>query len=412
MRLSLLILSVFVFTELHAKRISNDAYPLKDPYFATVFAATFNAKDKSIYGRGDENSALLLNRQGQVVKYGFWGHRNKSAPLVVIIPGLGGSFKNSFISGFAEFLLEQGYSVASISSTFNATFYKTSAQSKVPGVTAQDVQEVRTVLRSVMTDLKKRYQLESSRKVLMGYSLGGYHALVAAAHETEYDDPSIKFDRYIALCTPTSLVFGMKALDSFYNVSAHWSEEKVDDVIGSVAASFVGEASLGDGLASLQQEEAKFLIGLSYRLSLRDLIWNIEEKQNIGIIKTPATKYRRNERLREVSKLGFEDYLNLYVKPEFLRREALKAKSGIGGSLLSLPVKFVDEESLVQWLPVLANNPKVRVIQAEDDPVVTPGDADLLEETFGERIQLFKYGGHMGLWPTPYGEQALKSALN
>ena len=57
------------------------------------------------------------------------------------------------------------------------------------------------------------------------------------------------------------------------------------------------------------------------------------------------------------------------------------------------------EASLYSLLPVLKNDSRVFVMHNEDDFILQNNDANLLEDTFGNRLRLYPSGGHMGnMW--------------
>ena len=63
---------------------------------------------------------------------------------------------------------------------------------------------------------------EAGRRALMGYSMGGFQSLFAAATESTKEPALIKFDRYMAINSPVRLLYGISKLDEFYRAPLAW----------------------------------------------------------------------------------------------------------------------------------------------------------------------------------------------
>ncbi len=138
------------------------------------------------------------------------------APIVYLLPGLGSHRLDGSSLALAEMAWDRGFSVAIVSSAMNWEFIALGANVPLPGYTPADVEDVHFVLDAVHRDLEARHPGRLKQRVLMGYSLGAYHALFIAAAERA-GSPLVGFDRYVTLDAPVQLLTGMRKVDAFYD---------------------------------------------------------------------------------------------------------------------------------------------------------------------------------------------------
>ena len=104
--------------------------------------------------------------------------------------------------------------------------------------------------------------------------------------------PLIQFDRYVAINTPVRLVQGVSKLDEFYHAPLDWpATNRTDDIENT----FLKVAALSQGTLTPQTSlpfnaiESKFLIGLTFRLALRDIIYSSQQRNNQGVLHHPIS---------------------------------------------------------------------------------------------------------------------------
>src|SRR5688572_13120081 len=111
--------------------------------------------------------------------------------------------------------------------------------------------------------------------------MGGFQSLFLAA--TNPEPPGIKFDRYVAIHTPVRLLSSVGKLDAFYNAPLDWPAETRTAAIENT---FLKLAALRDrpvatnSVPPFEAVESKFLIGLAFRLILRDVIFSSQFRHN------------------------------------------------------------------------------------------------------------------------------------
>lgn len=116
-------------------------YPYFDPYLATTTIAIMKGRDErwgdnTIQGLQIDllpgrNAVPLLEGKGKL-RFRLYQSRG-TAPLVIIVPGLGGSAYEGSASFIAESLVESGFHVMVMPDPFNWNFALAASSSGFPG---------------------------------------------------------------------------------------------------------------------------------------------------------------------------------------------------------------------------------------------------------------------------------------
>lgn len=332
--------------------------------------------------------------------YSLW-LQPEPAPLVFILPGQGGNHNGGVSVSLAEMARRQGLNVVTISSPFAVEFLDGAAMNPVPGYAPEDAEAAHAVMRVIYDELKQKYGDRIGDPLLLGASLGGMHTLYLAATESQRAN-AIPFKRYVAINPPIDLPYASSQLDAYYDAPNAWPAaergEHVWKTLMKGAELFSDPPSPGQGLP-FDQTESRFIIGLIYRQTLRNTIYETQQRHDLGIIKTPTGWMSREPRYREISAYSYADYLNKFVAPWYegkmgLSRDELNRRAGL------------------RWLEEgLAANPKVRVIMNANDFINRPEDQEWLAKTVGDHATTFPDGGHMGNLYLPEVQSKVIGAL-
>jgi pimeloyl-ACP methyl ester carboxylesterase len=244
-------------------------------------------------------------------------------------------------------------------------------------------------------------------RALMGYSMGGFHALHLAATESTNAANLVKFDRFVAIDAPVRLDHAISQLDEHFRAALEWPAEertgRIEQTILKVAALARNFGALSpDSTIPFSAVESKFLIGLAFRLSLRDIIFLSQSRTNQGILNQPINKWRREPLYDELLQYSFADYLEKFVTPYYLGRGVdLGSKDQLGAA--------VDLRTHVAGLKA---NRKVRVIENANDILLGDDSLAWLRETFApEHLTVFESGGHLGNLRDPAVQRAVLEAI-
>jgi ABC-type transporter lipoprotein component MlaA len=331
-----------------------------------------------------------------------------AAPIVYLLPGLGAHRLDASSLALAEMAWDRGFSVAILSSAMSWEFILHGANAPLPGYTPADVEDVHFALDALSRDLDARHPGRLGPRVLMGYSLGAYHALFVAAAERA-GSPLVGFDRYVTLDAPVQLLTGMRKVDDFYAAQLAFPPAERDAHVRDVLYRTIelvqtDRGRTGDfsrmspateptgqfrprGPLPFSDVEARYLVGLDFRLALVDVLSSIEDRSDFGVLKTERSFLRRESSYVEMASYGFETYVYAFVLPYF--RDQLDLVTGLDELVARTDLRSVEAG--------LRDNPKIRHFANRNDFLTTREDVAWITATLGaERVRWFPTGGHLG----------------
>jgi hypothetical protein len=215
----------------------------------------------------------------------------------------------------------------------------------------------------------------------------------------------IQFDRYIAINTPVRLLHGVSELDEFYRAPLKWPvAERTSDIENT----FLKVAALSKSTLTPQTSlpfnaiESKFLIGLTFRFMLRDIIYSSQRRNNQEVLHHPLWKFRREPVYQEILQYSYEDYFEKFVVPYY---QAQGMASPVAEALEK-------GDDLRTYDAGLRANPNIRIIVNQNDFLLTDEDLAWFHTTFGpEQLTVFPQGGHLGNLSNPTVQKAILAAL-
>ncbi|HEV2436394.1 MAG TPA: VacJ family lipoprotein [Verrucomicrobiae bacterium] len=399
----------------------------------TLESVFFTFKDPEFPNRARTRSALIPST-GRRLKFTFWLQPGK-ANVVYIVPGLGSHRLAETSIALAELVYDNGFSAVVLSSPFNYEFMEHASTAAVPAYLPVDGQDLQVALTEIDLRLHALYPNRLGHRALMGYSMGAFEALfIAAAGPTNPYSvvtkgrvlrfpegkqgvkevriapvtnqlPLIHFDRYVAINTPIRMAFGISKLDEFYRAPLKWpAAERTDDIENT----FLKVAALSKLTLTPQTSlpfsaiESKFLIGLTFRFILRDVIYSSQQRDNQGVLHHPIRDWRREPVYQEILQYSYEDYFKKFVIPYYQARG------------LASPVAETLEtaDDLRTYAARLRGDPDIRVIVNQNDFLLTDKDLAWLHATFGpKQLTVFPQGGHLGNLSNPAVQKAILAAL-
>jgi ABC-type transporter lipoprotein component MlaA len=346
------------------------------------------------------------------------------APIVYVLPGLGSHRLGSSSVALAELAWERGFSVVVVSNALNFEFASRASSVPVPGHAPIDARDVHDVLDAIDRQLDAEFPGRITGRVLMGYSLGAFHTFFIAAAEPEPGNQRVRFDRYLTLDAPVSLMEGLRQLDGFYNAPLVYPAEQRDAEVHRILykAVTVGKQLLaererysrsevarsgadGSWLSGLEVPltdlEARFLIGLAFRRTLRELIWTSQQRQDLGVLRTPRKSLVRNPAYEEIADYSYEEYLYAFVLPNLRDR-------GVASSADEL----LAANDLRSLEAALRANGRIRHFANSNDFLTTDDDEAWLVDVLGsEHVQFFPEGGHLGNLHRPEVQAQIMDAI-
>ena len=369
----------------------------------TIESVFFTYKDPEFPVRGRTGSVVIPTTKRKL-KFSYWLQPGR-APVVYIAPGLGAHRLSQPSLALAEMLFRHGYSAVCVSSVFNSEFMEQASTSALPAYLPVDGQDLRVAFTEIDRQLRHDHRDRLGETALMGYSMGAFHSLFLAATATNGPSPLIQFDRYVAISTPVRLFYGLAKLDEFYRAPLAWpAAERADNLENTLLKA----ASLGRGTLTpdtslpFDATESKFLIGMTFRFVLRDIIYTSQRRNNQGVLRQPIRPLRRDPVYQEILQYSYDDYFNRFVLP-YYRGHGLPEASH---------ETFAAVDDLKSYTDGLRANPRIRVIVNQNDFLLAEEDLAWLRATFTpEQLTVFAQGGHFGNLSNSTVQQTILRAL-
>lgn len=374
------------------------------PTLQTLGVATIACQKRDFPQRGRQMQ-VRLSSTGRDMKFNYWMQPG-TAPLVYLAPGLGSHRLSMTSLSLAECLYLKGFSVVSTTSVFHPEFMESASTSAMPAYPPADCQDLLVALTEIDRALETKYPGRSGKRALIGCSMGGFHALYLAAHEKNQAAGLLRFDRYVAIDTPVNLLGpAVQSIDRYFDAPKAWPagerQARMNNVVHKVGklAALPAPAAATTTELPFQKIESEFLIGLTFRLMLRDIIYSSQLRNNMGVLRTPLSEWRRQSCYREIMQISYRDYFYRFIVPYFHQR-------GIEGP------DFIREGTLETYTNRLHAQAKIRVLANANDFLLAPRDLAWLQSTFGpSRIKVFPSGGHLGNLATQPVQQGVIDAL-
>ena len=370
----------------------------------TLQTVLVEPQDPRFSSRARERS-VNLPATGEDLRFSYW-LQPEPAPVVYVLPGLGGHRKSGSSSALAEMAYGQGLSAVIISSSMNFEFMETASTVAVPGFAPADILDIHVALDAIHDELTGRYPGRITSAALMGMSLGAFHTLYIAATQERREKDLVRFDRYVAIAPPVRLLYGMETLDAFFNAPLAFPPEERQDRVENTLAKIVRlkERGLTEGQRlPFSRTEAEFIIGLAFRITLQNVIHSSQLRHDLGVLKTPVTSFRRANSYREIFEFSYMEYYYAFVLPYFIENS-----SQVRG-----PDDMIRLSDLRSLQARLARNETVRVFANRNDFLYAPEDLQWLARTFrGGRFHLFEDGGHLGNLHLPEVQDRIAAAFD
>lgn len=376
----------------------------------TLESVFFTYKDLDFPNQGKTRS-VLIPATGRKLKFTFWLQPGK-ANVVYILPGLGSHRLAQTSIALAELVYKNGFSAVCVSSAFNSEFMEHASTAAMPAYLPADAHDVHVALTEIDHRLHEKYPNRLGNKAVMGYSMGALHTLFIAAHEpTNLPAPPksdggglIKFDRYVAINTPVRLAHGISKLDEFFQAPLEWSDTNRTD---NIENTFLKVAALSKSTLTPQTSlpfdavESKFLIGLMFRLTLRDMIFSSQRRNNQGILQQPIENFRRDPVYQEILQYSYQDYYKKFAIPYYWSH-------GMDATAETLE----KDGDLRTYEAALHANTNIRIIVNQNDFLLTDEDLTWLHTTFPtNQLTVFPKGGHLGNLFNPGVQKSILGAL-
>ena len=394
----------WTFTHVNQKadlRLIGDQDPAS---LETIQSFFFTLKNPNFLDKGKTRSVVIPSTDKKL-DFTFWLQPG-NAPIVYVVPGFAAHRLAENELALAELLYSNKFSVVTISSTFHPEFMEHASTTALPCYPPIDASDLHRALTEIDHDLDAKYPDRLGSRALMGYSMGAFQSLLLAATERTNPATLIKFQRYVAIDSPVRLRYAATNLDKFYRAPLAWPAAErtadIENLFLKVAALATQPPAPGTPLP-FNAIESKFLIGLSFHLAMRDIIFSSQLRHNLGILQQPLKSSSRRAAYDEINQYSFHDYIEKFVTP-------YDKTLGID---ITKPDVLRHGTDLTIYTSELQANPNIRLVLNQNDILLADIDVAWVESTFApSQVTVFPDGGHLGNLSQPAVQQAIIRALD
>ncbi len=365
-------------------------FPTKNAYVASLFSAFATPKVKpqtwAVQYRSDRKEIKVLDRK-LIIKLATF-EQSKTAPLVLIISGVGGDGNSGVGVMMAEQFYKKGYNVIVLPGTVSWIYSVAISEAAAPGYNPRDKIEYYKWIKWVLNYAKKQ-GMKFNDVSLVGYSYGGLLAGFLAPYDLTQEEPLFK--KIVMINPAMDPDFGLKKLDYLFDLGKNISESRKSNIRVLTYEAALTTPPSADPVEAIfkfmkqiqiSNTDVQWLIGDSFRFSLQNIVFGTQFIIDRGVLKSPYSRFKLNKRNEESQTINFAQYMDKIVIASLPPEERAK------------DVNY--ESSLYSQIEILKNDSRVFIFENADDFIVSPSDIELLRQNFSDRLFLFPYGGHLG----------------
>jgi len=383
-------------------------YPITDPIAATILSTPIpdmaplpkkirvkNYQTINIFPDRVIPDVFWYNRK---LRYSVAYHKDKS-PVMFLIAGTGAGYDSDKMKIMQKAFFHAGFHVISLSSPTHPNFVVAASSSCMPGDIRSDAADLYNVMNKIFQQIKHKEL--AGNFYLTGYSLGGSQA--AFVSKLDEEKKIFNFKKILMINPALNIYDSAIKLDKMLLDNIPGGISKFNNFYKKLIANLTDAYTEGDFIDLSQgffysayhkilpsPSEGKAVIGLSFRVSLANLLFTADVMTNSGYIVPKNLKLYRTDSLTDYLKIvshgnGFKEYAEEILYPAFKAREPD----------LSLR-ELVDRSSLKTIESYLSTSTKIGMVTNVDDFILAPEDIDYFKQVFGTRAKIYPRGGHCG----------------
>lgn len=381
-------------------------FPAQGPIIDSFRYKLANFKDDDFYFDVEKGKVKFMQKNGDEEekvdsRYSVWMQK-QPADLVFIVPGLGDHYRNSQAALLAEAIYNAGYSVAIISNPFCWEFTQSALTSMAPGYTRADAKDLYHHIARVLDDINEEHPGKVKDISIVGYSLGALQAAFLTRNDVIEHRLNVK--RYVLLSPPVNLIYGLTTLDKYYSTWKNWDAVTLTNN-RNMAVGFYKGYSYGalktDSYLPVTEEQASFVIGFMFRMSLGDVMKKIIERHPMEIF-GEVSSWKQQEFEKQLERYGYQRYVDTFLKEAhptiFSTSEPFKHVNGI----CSLPAMANE----------LKQNKNIVCLHTADDFLLNDYDRNWLKRAMGDRLVMLDHGSHLGYFCMPQALDIIVKLIN
>ena len=314
--------------------------------------------------------------------------KDKSSPLVIILPSIGEGAGNHHSVIFAKECYDLGYSVLMLSSHFQWEFVKSMPDGYYPGIPQNDISKISEVTQKCLSKICEKYNCEFKEKIILGTSFGAFATLFLADKESQ--EQLLGINKYIAISPPIELIFALKQIDKNADEYDRQKDE-VKQKTATTAAKILQLIQLKDNntlnieTLPFSDEEGKLITTFILRQKLSDLIFTIEN----------IPKNKKTDIYEIINNTSYGDYAEKYL----------------GLNKFNTSEEMYTQTSLFAIKDFLAEKNNYKIYHSLDDYFINSNQIAKLKLYAGKHLVCLNCGAHLGYLYRKEFLEALKNDL-
>jgi hypothetical protein len=380
-------------------------FPVKDPLIATVLGTPKEFQfptPENVPARKEE----IRRYPDRNIPSAFWdqtwmsygeARQKQRAPLIFVIAGTGADYESEKNQFLRDVFYGAGFHVITISSPTFPDFILSASERSMPGYMPADTKDLYEIMKIAYRNLEEHAEI--STVSLTGYSLGGTESAFLAEYDSH--EKFFEFDKVFMINPSVNLFTSVSLLDGLFDETFEGTPGAVERLLirllrritehvqtsnDPLDSEFLYEAAKAGDISDLDLEG---LIATVFRISAGNIVFTSDAMTGGGHVIEPGAKLNISTSLTTYFKRAmswpfmkyFDDMLLPYWQERVPGLTRERAIEGSGLSVIADYLKGADNIALMTNL---------------DDIILGQGDIEFLEETFGDRAQIYPLGGHLG----------------
>lgn len=349
-----------------------------------------------------ERSKLVSEKSKNLLQYNYKIQSDPNAPMIIVIPGIGGLANSSSALYSAEMAYNLGYSIITLPSTTHWSFALAASATGRTGHMPADAKDLYQVIKAIKVKLEESHSIHPSQWGLIGASYGTLDSSFLMAQDL--NEKVFNFQFLIVINPPLNRTLATTKVDEYYAYGKQWPDRKKSNLERFMVQRILS-ATRGINPIDTYQElehafpvEEKELAWLMAKL-FRSVVLNsagignlVEQSQNPSSTSPGASQSTLiTDYLRE--KL-YKKHYGAQKEVDFLKLE--------NESNLSYALSKNNSE--------LVRTKKIILFHSTNDYLSFPEGQDILNQLSVEKY-VYPYGGHLGILSDEIVLQQMKDVL-
>lgn len=349
-----------------------------------------------------ERSQLVLDKNKNLIHYNYKIQSDANAPMVIVIPGIGGLANSSSALYSAEMAYSLGYSIITIPSTTHWSFALAASTTGRTGHLPADAKDLYQVIKAIKTKLEESHSIHPAQWGLVGASYGALDGSFLMAQDL--DEKIFNFQFLLIINPPLDRTLATAKVDEYYSYGKLWPERKKSNLERFMVQRMLSATRGINPIDNYSELEHAFPV------DEKELAWLMAKLFRDVVLKSAGIgNLVEQSQNRSSTTSGFSQ--TILIK-DYLREKLYKKYYGAQNE--EDFVKLENESNLSYALSKnnaeLMKTKKIILFHSTNDYLSFPEGQEILDQLAVEKY-IYPYGGHLGILSDKTVLQQMQDAL-